>query len=202
MIAIRLYPEVVLCNALPFGRLNEAVPVNWMILSAMWLYDLCNAVAAALPSSQNTYWTTSPLMGYVYDAVLTAVSSRVQERNLNAVLYLYKFHFANTPERTSVTGHHAFHLGCRRRTACGRLAVVCSTVIHAGCFAPLRVDGRGVGNAAFISPDVANQGLALGIDLWAACVFHPPRCQLRVTFQLRSRSCMGLHNLRVLRSPR
>ena len=57
------------------GRLNEAVPVNWMLLTALWVYDVCNAVAAALPSSQNTYWVASPLMGYVYDAVLTVVST-------------------------------------------------------------------------------------------------------------------------------
>lgn len=53
--------------------MSESIPVHWMLLVAVWVYDLTNAVVAALPPSVNTGWTTSPLMGYVYNVIATVV---------------------------------------------------------------------------------------------------------------------------------
>ena len=190
-------PRYRVCDALQqftppsADRMSESIPVHWLLLVALWVYDLTNAVVAALPPSVNTGWTTSPLMGYVYNVIATVVRSSVWHGSSHLECWL-------TLHAPLPAVSDAFYIRRRCRIAPRRLAVVCSSRLHARNAAPLLLDGRCVGAAAVLPPPVAHQGPAHARHPRAARALHPTRRQLRVAVQLRVGRHLGLHDILVL----
>ncbi len=58
-----------------FCEMTESPSLHWMVLYLFWAYGLVHAVIAAMPPSIEMGWTLSVFMSYIYQGILTIVSS-------------------------------------------------------------------------------------------------------------------------------
>jgi hypothetical protein len=56
-----------------YCEMTDSPSLHWVVLFIFWSYSLVHAVIAAMPPSAQMGWTTSSLMTYVYNAILTIV---------------------------------------------------------------------------------------------------------------------------------